>query len=308
MSKKYIISGSAIIDNVVPFDKTKPSVIRPGGGAIFALSGIRLWEKDCALAVYTGNDFESFYGDWLNRNEIDYSGIVKNTEHTRLIDLIYNEHGTFYFVDKYPDEYSDNADKVTKALLEPVIDSSTKGIHILGKGEPDTIGEMSRMCRDKGISFGVEYEIFDLFGKPDNYELFKELASLTDYYSLNLYECRNLFSDVRDIEDAIELIKSYEKPCFLRSGTDGAYFIVDGQAHFSPLIQEFGDKDPTGCGNSSTAAVFWAMCEGYDPLEASYIGAVTASVNAGTEGVVQEFPDEQRDKCAGIVKDAIASL
>ena len=305
MSKKYIVSGSAIIDNVIPFDKTQPHVIRPGGGAPFALTGIRLWDDDAALVVYTGKDFETYYGEWLSKNNIDYSGIVKFTEHTRVIDLIYNEEGTFSFVDMYPDEYANNSDKVTRALLEPCIDSSTKGIHILGKGEPDTIADMYSMCREKGIKFGVEYEIFTLFGRDDNVELFRELASYTDYYSLSHYECKNLFKGIRDVNDSIELLESFEKPCFLRAGTDGAYFLIDGQKNFSPLISEFGDVDPTGCGNSSTSAAFWAMCEGYSPLEASYIGAITASVNAGTEGIIQDLTPELRAKCFDILRKHI---
>ena len=305
MSRKFITAGSANVDHIIPYSKeTKPG-IRLGGGAVFSAEGLRLWDDSVALAVYTGKDFDSFYGEWLRNNDIDYSGVVAMTEHTRQVDIIYNKEGTFDTEDHFPDEYSDYADKIDRKLLEPCVGGETVGIHILGTTFPDIIGDISKMCRERSIKFGVEFEVFNLFGKSGNHELMKELAGFADYFSINYYEAERLFPGVRDYQDAIEELMSYGVPCFFRVGTDGAYFLYESKTYFSPLINRFGNVDATGCGNSSTSTTFWAMCQGFDPITCSYIGAVTGSLNAGSEGLVKELTPELRQRCFNILKEYI---
>ena len=305
MSKRFITAGSANVDHIIPYAQETKSGIRLGGGAVFSAEGLRLWDDSVALAVYTGRDFDKWYGEWLRANDIDYSGVVAMTEHTRQVDIIYNKEGTFDTEDHYPDEYSNYADKIDRKLLEPLVGSETVGVHILGTTFPDIIGDISKMCREKNVKFGVEFEVFNRFGKSGNHELMKELASYTDYFSINYYEAERLYPGIRDYQDAIEELSSYNVPCFFRVGTDGAYYIYDSKVYYSPLISRFGNVDATGCGNSSTSATFWAMCTGHDPITSSYIGAVTGSLNAGSEGLISKLTPEIRSECISIVKEYV---
>ena len=83
-----------------------------------------------------------------------------------------------------------------------------------------------------------------------------------DYYSLNRPESFDLFG-VKTEEAAIEKMQQIGVPCFYRVGKRGAYFIKDGEVAFEPSVELGPQMDPTGCGNSSTAACFAAMCKGW---------------------------------------------
>ena len=303
MGNKYIGIGSAIVDNIVPYGETKPSYRRLGGGGVYAFSGLRLWEDDCMLALHTGKDFEELYGEWLRANDIDWSGVIMDREHTRTCNLYYNEEGHFDNVDLYPDEYPKNWENISTVLLEPIVNSHTKGVYTISVGNTEVLAAAYKLTHERGALFGGEFSINGRFGEPDNYEFFKENIKYMDFFSLNTYECRHLFTGCRDTKDAAEIMISFGKPCFLRDGRHGARFIVDGKEYISPLIDEFGDKDETGCGNTSTSAVFRAWCEGIDPFRASYIGAVTASANAGCEGLIKVFDQDLRNRCMAIVDE-----
>ena len=299
---RYIVSGYAIVDNIIPYGETEPQATRLGGGAMYALSGIRLWEDDVTLALYTGRNFERLYGRWLKTNGIDWSGVVISTEHVRTVELSYNSEGTFTSVDQFADEYADNKQNVTRQLLEPVTGDATKGIYILRDPDPYALADIHKMCREKSIRFGTEFSVNHLLDSGDMYDLFKEVTKHMDFFSLNFFECSRLFSSCRDIEDAKEILCSFDTTCFLRDGTNGAYLLAEGKEYFAPMISEFGEQDPAGCGNTSTSSAFWALCEGYDPMVAVYTGAVTASVNAGQKGMIKYLDNELREKCRGLVE------
>ena len=41
----YVVSGAIIVDNVIPYGKRKPVAVQLGGGAMYALTGIKLWDE-----------------------------------------------------------------------------------------------------------------------------------------------------------------------------------------------------------------------------------------------------------------------
>ncbi len=305
MGRRYITAGSVIIDGIILYGEDEVSGIRIGGGGIYASSGIRIFEDGVAFAGYSGQDFEQYYGGWARSSGIDCSGVVKKFPHTRLVDLVYNQEGTFSTRDHFPEYRIPLADMVDAALLRPLVDGSTRGVHILARPVPENLAEIYSLAREKGVRLGTELEVLGLAGRSDNRELLFELCRYLDFFSINLYEAKLMFPGLRDSKDALELLLEFQKPCFFRMGTDGAYLLADGRAYYSPMLDDFGTKDPTGCGNSSTAAAFWALNEGYGPLEASFIGAITASLNASYEGLITEYGPAVRQRCLELAKQQL---
>lgn len=301
MGWRYIAAGSAIVDNVILFGSGEVSSVTPGGGGIYAVSGLRLWDDSCAVAAYSGRDFEEFYGGWLDGNGIGRH-ICGRFDNTRTVDLIYNSEGTYCTEDHWP-EYRIKSDMVDRALLEPLISSDTAAIHILGRPDLDNLADISGLRQKYGVKLGVEIEALGLFGDADAMELLKEMTGkYIDFFSINYYEAKHILRGIRDRSDAIEALSGLGCPVFFRVGRDGAYLIKDRRAYYSPMVDDFGTVDPTGCGNTSTSAAFQALCEGAEPLEASYIGAVTASLNASFKGLIPRFDRAVRARCRELVR------
>ena len=82
--------------------------------------------------------------------------------------------------------------------------------------------------------------------------------------------------------------------------------IVDHKEYFVPMISTVDkDKeiDPTGCGNTSTGAVLWAWCEGYDPLMTCIIGNVVASYNVRQYGPFLDMSINNRNEMMSIANE-----
>ncbi len=50
------------------------------------------------------------------------------------------------------------------------------------------------------------------------------------------------------------------------------------------------------------------MCSGYDPLACSYIGGITAALNAGTVGVIDKVTDEMKREALHKLSDSDSSV
>ena len=245
MSRKFITAGSVIIDYIIPYGhETRPG-IRRGGGAMYSAQGLRLWEDSVAVAAYSGKDFGGWYGSWLSENGIDSTGVVKKYVKTRQTNLIYNAEGTFSCIGRGDEEYVEHPSVIDRELIEPLIDSETVGVHILAAPEPEIVLPISDLCRQRGIRFGMEFEVARLYGRSDNHELFMELSSYTDYFSINLYEAKRLFPGVRDEKDALEELRSYGVPCYFRLGTDGAHRLQQ-QQHLRRVLGNLQRIQPGG--------------------------------------------------------------
>ena len=305
MGFRYIAAGSALRDRVIQYGDTEVSSVQIGGGGVYAATGLRLWDDSVALAVYTGPDFHDYFDEWLRQVDIDASGINEKFQHCRLVDLLYNEYGTFNVRDHWEEYHVPHCDKIDAALIAPLLSSDTRGVHILGRMLPDTIAELYRLCKTNDTLFSVELEPLRWAGQSGMKELMQELTANMDMFSLNYYEVTQLFPDVRDYKDAVELMQSFMTPCFLRVGTDGAYMLMDGQVVRTTMITELGNTEPTGCGNTSTAAAFWAMTQGYDTVAMSYFGAVTASYNASFQGLMTDTSPAARARCLKVVEKYI---
>ena len=100
-------------------------------------------------------------------------------------------------------------------------------------------------------------------------------------------------------------LKELGVPCYYRVGSKGAYMIMNGEVEFVPvvhLVPKEEEVDPTGCGNSSTAAALWAFCEGMTTKEICAWGNIVAAHNVLQFGPTKVINQAKRDEAMAYLK------
>ena len=326
---KYIAEGATITNRLLFLDgRVKGDIM--GGGGFYAYSALRMCTEDCLFVSSVGKDFDDFYGAWFDQNHCSREGLFVRTEKTMYNDLMYFPDGSYI-------EYSIYGKKYTKEELFKLRQSA---VMYIPNEDPDeearsylTLSDyVSFMDDAKGIYTNqrlnednsklllehkkggckVMWEIPASSLKPANkayreggIEGLKYYLRAIDILSINRNECELLFEEEGDSK-IIPLLKELELPVFYRVGVEGAYMIVDHKEYFVPMIstvEKEKEIDPTGCGNTSTGAVLWAWCEGYDPLMTCIIGNVVASYNVRQYGPFLDMSTENRNEMMSIAQD-----
>ncbi len=295
----YIADGAVITNRLLFTDQREIDDIM-GGSGLYAYSGLRMCTPDSMLVSGVGRDFDQFYGEWFGRNGCVRDGLLMKVDKTTYNELI-------YYPDDHYDEYSiygreyerENLPKtvVTALDLAPFL-RDAKGIHISGRMDEQFTQEIARLKSKHGFRImwevpeSVVDELAGIYSRKGLGGIQQELAAV-DLFSCNRPESFRIFGAHTE-EEAIGLLKQLEKPVYYRVGKNGAYMIEAGREYFVPMISTVPPEqeiDPTGCGNSSTAAAMWAYCEGFDPLMTCVIGNVVASYNVRQYG---PYPDMSR--------------
>jgi len=305
--RNYIVTGCAIVDRVLPQGKETQVRVSPGGGGVYALTGIKLWHEDCKFVCYSGKDFDSYYGQWMAANGLSSDGVVPRFEKTNVCDLYYRPDGTHTMGAGNPDYLGKPADSPDMALLQPHLTGSMKDLALhLVTGYVGDLFEQLQPYRRDGLLIGYEIDPEDNNFPDIRADMPQICARYIDFFSISFAELKEIFPTMKTIEQAIEYCRALGCAVFLRAGETGAYMIQEGTVVHTPMISAFGNEDPTGCGNSSTAAAFYAFCENRSPKEASVLGGVTASLNAGYRGLIREITPEIQKQCAELVQDYLS--
>ena len=101
------------------------------------------------------------------------------------------------------------------------------------------------------------------------------------------------------------LAKASPNWVFFRRGAQGAHLLAGGRVYDCPGVPGIRAVDTTGGGNSSSGAVLYGCCEGYDPQMAGCMGSAAAAVIIGQFGVPDVFTEEMRCKAFEQAKDCI---
>lgn len=72
--------------------------------------------------------------------------------------------------------------------------------------------------------------------------------------------------------------------------------LADGRSYQCPSISGISVVDTTGGGNSSSGAVLYACCEGYDPQMAGCMGSAAAAEIIAQFGVPDLFTKEMTER------------
>ena len=114
--------------------------------------------------------------------------------------------------------------------------------------------------------------------------------------SLNQFEASALF-ETEDPEEIFCRIEALDIPYFFyRTGKKGAWAIADGGRWFVPSIDILPGKtvDPTGCGNTTTAAAMVGWLETRNPVMATIMANVAGGYNVLQKGMIPRFDAAQR--------------
>lgn len=301
---KYLVTGPVNVDRIFPLENGEYQTphVEIGGGGIYALSGIKLWTDDCMPVAYAGTDYPAYYSKWFSDNSILPDGMTAIFDETVATRLYYQPDGR-YTIEWAPGDLGTGRNTANIQLLEPFLQPAVHGIHLVAHGNAVFFSQLDRYRKSCGIRVGYEINNENEFyvNAPEFIETVT--SRYLDFFSLSYGEMKEYFPDTRDVRDALERCMSWGCPVYLRAGTEGGYMIADGTCCHIPMVSAFGNTDPTGCGNTSTAAVFWALSEGYSPKRAGIIGAVTASLNAGYNGLIERITPSLRNRCMELVME-----
>lgn len=323
---KYIVEGWTITNRLSGKDGKVISDIM-GGSGLYAFSAVRMCTDDCLFVSSVGSDVDDYYGKWFKDNNISKKGLFYQLDKTMYNDLKYFPDGSYIEYSIYGKHYTD----------EQLYDMRKSGLVFLGEEDPEEIKKQVvsayniapfmddakgiYTCQDLNDEKNEIYLEHKKGGCKNMWEIpatsiepfhqiylkqgiagLKHAMRCVDILSINRNECAIIFGVNKD-KEIISLLHELDMPVYYRVGIDGAYMIVDRKDYFVPMISTVeADKeiDPTGCGNSSTGAVLWAWCEGYDPLMTCIIGNVVASYNVRQYGPYYDLSDETRSEMMSI--------
>ena len=172
--------------------------------------------------------------------------------------------------------------------LEPFTKGKgVKGVYMVSNMDRVTWAKMAELSRRDG--FKVMWEIELVGPYPDKLRNVSEIcAEAVDLFSINIAEAQNLF-DCEGDEACIRGLQQLDVDMTLfRVGHRGAYVVTKEDVIYLPPAPG-PVVDPTGCGNSSTAAALYAYCQGEDPLMVGIMANVTSSINIRQYGVIPDM-------------------
>lgn len=189
----YLSCGNIMSDIIVQPSGEK-STRHMCGPAFFALSGIRLWEDDCALVTHTGADWSEDYEKWLDAHHLSKAGVRVDAEHVTCYQITYDENGrgvpdpqkSFSF---YGDEamgYLKTHPSDIKKNLTPGV----KGLYMAQGADRVVWRQLAALKEEFHFKMMWELEYFNT-GKDLNRVL--EALPLADAWSLNHTEASGLF-------------------------------------------------------------------------------------------------------------------
>lgn len=305
---KYIANGAVITNRILFTDGRRIDDIM-GGGGFYAFTALRLCTKDSMLASGVGVDFDECYGEWFDKNECCRDGLIVKVDRTNYNELKYFPDGRYVEYSIYGEDYErENYPKtvLTPRELEPFVDDA-KGLYYGSVIDDGTNAELTELKKGRGFKLMWEIpesnvdELGEIY-KRGGINAVRDHMKNVDIFSCNKPESFRIFGTTT-VEESIAQLKRLEMPVYFRVGSKGAYMIDRGEDYFVPMISSVAKEleiDPTGCGNTSTAAAMWAYCEGMDPLMCCVVGNVVASFNVRQYGPFVDMSDKSHEEMMSV--------
>lgn len=287
----YIIASVAVTDEIHFPDGTSMNQLA-GGAGIYALAGIKIWTDQVQLATGVGQDYESLFGDWYEKNGVSMEGLMIKDNKTPHTLINYFENGERQETSLYGNDHFLKIE-VTPEELKPYF-GEAKGIYIFKNA--DKIFWDKILGYRKESNTKIMWEISNEATDFEKLDLVKEIATQIDIFSINKTEAFTLLN-VETVEEVIEEFKTWKVPLiFFRQGSLGAYMISGQEVILAQSIKGTPVVDSTGGGNSSSGAVLYGFCEQESPYIAGIMGSVSAAICIGQYGVPEIMDQELRNK------------
>jgi sugar/nucleoside kinase (ribokinase family) len=268
----FLSIGSVVIDDIVlPDGRTRMGVL--GGGATHAAMGMRVWSGRVALLAALGRDFPEADRRALAR-AFDLRGQVRRDGPSPRAWQLYEPDGRRTHVDRTdadlfmamcprPDELPAEYAGARGARLEC--------------DAPDPLREWMARLRAAGCRH-ILWEPWNVFCRPQNRELFGELAPLLDVVSPNLFQARRLTGLEDPWQILTALLEAGVRVAVLRMGEAGSLVAGQGEAPVAvPAVPVANIVDVTGAGNAYCGGFLVGLAETGDLGQAGRYGAVSAS-------------------------------
>ncbi len=272
------VAFNVILDDVaLPDGRVERDLL--GGGGPQTAWGMRLWADSAGLVGAVGADFPASARRWLERCDIDSSGLRQVSFPSLRARQEVQADGSCRHVWQAKPE-------AMRAMLERKVDylptayQKAKGFHF---GLHPL--EAQRAFQDGLRVMGglVSVEMFRPAERALNDGEMRELMGAADIFSLNIYEARSLLGgEDSPLELARALIKWLPVEgagiISLRLGAQGSLVVQRGvdKAVRIPAI-DVPVVDPVGAGNAYCGAFLAGWVQSADLAEAGLMGAVAAS-------------------------------
>ena len=234
MAVEYLACGNIMSDQIEREDGTF-SEWNMGGPAFFALSGIRLWTKDCKLVCRTGEDYKDTYGKWMDANEVSRESVQVEAENVTRFTLKYNPDGSFspraHFTMEHLGYLKTHPEEIDAACEGHQV----RGMYMAHNMDP-VIWEKLRKVKEKHnfkIMWEIEYAGRKYAGTSREEILsgIHRVLDVADLWSINHNEASDLFGIPREDDERIinELQKLPVELTFYRVGSRAvSYTHLDG--------------------------------------------------------------------------------
>lgn len=289
MNDTAFLSCGNIMSDVVERDDGSLSELQIGGPALYALSGIRLFTRECRLVCQAGADYAESYGVWLDNNGITRQSVRVAAQYTTQHLIHHQSDGSYTWRSRFGTQLLGYL-KTTPAHIGEACGAATRGVYLAQNTDAVFWQALARIKKEKGFRLMWELEV----PRPedgiseDKLQRVLRILPEVDIWSLNSTEAGYLFDLDKDRE--IEIIRRLQELpvplTFFRVGKKGAYLVAPDQAYFCPAITVERCVDPLGCGNCSTGAMLYGIVSGMEPERALAAANVAAGFNAAQYGPV----------------------
>jgi sugar/nucleoside kinase (ribokinase family) len=270
--RRFLSIGSVVIDDIVlPDGRTRMGVL--GGGATHAAMGMRVWSTRVTLVAALGCDVPEADRRMVAR-AFELCNLPRRDAPSPRAWQLYEHDGRRTHVDRTdaelfmamcprPDELPADCAGASGARLEC--------------DAPDPLQEWMARLRAAGCGH-ILWEPWNVFCRPENRGVFRQLAPLLDVVSPNLLQAQRLtgLTDPRHVLDA--LLATGVRMAVLRMGEAGS--LVAGQSEAAvavPAVPVASVVDVTGAGNAYCGGFLVGLVETGDLGLAGRYGAVSAS-------------------------------
>lgn len=262
---------------------------QPGSAGFYALAGVRVFTDRVAICGGIGPEYLPRHEKWYRDNHVSTEGLVLRSEVSPTVVIHYFPDGErtdepnigleeFRALDPSPDE------------VFQCCDQDTKGVYVFKSVERDCLDAL--IGGKLRYGYKLMWEISGDACKPENIDIIESYLKDIDVFSINRTEAKLLYGTDDEAEAEERLRKASPNWVFFRRGSEGAHMLAGGVSYNCPSLKNIPVVDTTGGGNSSSAAVLYAACEGYDPQMAGCMGSAAAAEIIAQFGVPELFTEE----------------
>lgn len=283
----YVIATTVSSDEIHLPDGTVHEN-QPGSAGFYALAGVRVFTDRVAIAGGIGPEYLPRHGAWYRENHVSTDGLVLRAPVAPLNIITYNPDGSRTDRPNIGLEEFRNLDPTVDEVFR-CCEGGCKGVYVFKALDRDYLDALIGGRLRYG--YKLLWEISEDACCPENADVVESYLRDVDLFSINRSEAKLLYGVDDEAEAEARLAAASPNWVFFRRGAQGAHMLAGGRVYPCPSMQNIPVVDATGCGNASSGAALYGLCEGYGPQMAGTMGSSAAAVIIGQYGVPAHFTE-----------------